>query len=255
MVFRRLFIDIETSPNTGYFWRSGYRINVPYQAITKEGGIICICWKWADEKKVHNVTWKKGNDEQVIRKIASVINEADEVVTHNGEKFDLPHIRTRALAHGLRINDHFGSTDTLKVARYKYRFNSNRLDYLGQYLGLGGKIHTPPDLWGRVMDGDKKALSDMVTYCERDVRLLEKVFGRLMEHARPTVHVGVAAGGDRLTCPNCGSPNTKVNMTRTTAVGTIRRLMYCKGCHRFFTVADGTYRSVLKVREMIKPKP
>jgi len=254
MGFRRLFLDIETSPNVGYFWQSGYDLKIPYHNIKTERGIICICFKWADESKVKSLTWEKGNDKSMLKALAPVLADADEVVTHNGDRFDLPHIRTRALFHNVRINDGFASCDTLKVARHKYKFNSNRLDYLGRFLGLGTKINNPPDLWDRVMQGEKKALADMVTYCKQDVLLLEAVHGKLMEFARAKTHVGVCAGGDRLSCPHCGSVNAKLDKTRTSSVGTITRQMECKGCRRFYTVADGVYQSVLKRRKLLAEK-
>ncbi len=254
MAFRRLFLDCEVSPNVGHFWQPGYKVSLSYHNITKERAIICICYKWADEKTVHHIAWDGGCDKAMLKKLGPVLSQADEVVTHNGDRFDLPWIRTRALLHGVRLSDGYASADTLKVARYKYKFNSNRLDYLGKFLGLGAKIQNPPDLWTRVMNGEKKALADMVTYCKQDVLLLEAVHGKLMMFAKAHTHVGVCAGQDRLSCPHCGSLNAKVDKTLTTAAGMIRKQMECKGCHKYFTIADGTYRSVLKARELLKAK-
>lgn len=254
MTFKRLFLDLEVSPNIGYFWQSGYDLKIPYHNIKVERAIICACYKWADESKVKFLTWEKGDDKAMLKALAPVLADADEVVTHNGDRFDLPWVRTRALFHKVRIDDRFASCDTLKVARHKYKFNSNRLDYLGRFLGLGTKIHNPPDLWDRVMQGEKKALADMVTYCKQDVLLLEAVHGKLMDFAKPPTHVGVATGGDRLSCPYCGSMNCKVQQTRVTAAGTVRRKMECRSCGHFFTVADGVYRGVLKARELLAKK-
>ena len=44
--FKRLYLDIETSPNIGMFWESGYKKNISYDNIIKERAIICICYKW-----------------------------------------------------------------------------------------------------------------------------------------------------------------------------------------------------------------
>ena len=216
--------------------------------------MICVCYKWADHKEVQSLKWDRGDDAAMLRKLATVLDQADEVVTHNGDRFDLPWIRTRALLHDISINDCFASADTLKVARHKYKFNSNRLDYLGRFLGLGTKLQNPPDLWMRVMDGEKKALDQMIAYCKQDVLLLEKVHGKLMKFAKPHSHVGAHTGGDRLSCPYCGSMNTKVNLSRYTPSGMMRRQMKCKACDHFFTVADGVYRGVLKAREKLATK-
>jgi hypothetical protein len=42
--FKRLFYDIETSPNIGFFWSSSYKANIPHDNIIKERAVICICW-------------------------------------------------------------------------------------------------------------------------------------------------------------------------------------------------------------------
>ena len=254
MAFRRLFVDIETSPNVGYFWQPGYSVNLSYQSIKKERAIICICYKWEDHKEAKSLTWDKGCDKKMLARWADIVKGADEVVAHNGDKFDMAHIRTRCMFHGIKLVETYTQVDTLKIARYRYKFNSNRLDYLGKALGVGGKIQTPPDLWDRVMDGSRKALREMVDYCKRDVVMLQDIYTRLAGYHKATTHIGVAAGGDRLTCPHCGCAHTKVDKTRTTAAGMVRREMQCKGCGRYWTVADGTYRSVMKVREMMKRK-
>lgn len=254
MAFRRLFVDIETSPNVGYFWQPGYKVSIHHAAIKEERGIITICYKWADRSEPQSLTWKNGCDKEMLRKWANIVSHADEVVAHNGDKFDFPHIRTRCLSHRIPLKETYTQVDTLKIARYRYKFNSNRLDYLGRFLGVGGKMETKSDLWDRVLNKERGALKEMVDYCKRDVLMLEQVYERLANYSKATTHVGVAADGDRLTCPHCGCTHTKVDKTNVTSVGTIRRQMTCKGCGRYWTVADGTYRSVMKLRAMMAKK-
>ena len=65
---------------------------------------------------------------------------------------------------------------TLKLSRSKFKFNSNKLDYIAKYLGMGEKIKTEFGLWKDiVLNKDKDAMAKMVKYCQQDVRLLEKV--------------------------------------------------------------------------------
>ena len=254
MAFRRLFVDIETSPNIGYFWQPGHKVSIHHAAIKHERAIICICYKWADRAKAESLTWKQGDDGDMLRKWAKIVAHADEVIAHNGDKFDFAHIRTRCLSHNIPLKETYTQVDTLKIARYRYKFNSNRLDYLGRFLGVGGKMETAPDLWDRVLNNERGALKEMTDYCKRDVLMLEQVYEKIANYSRAYTHVGVAADGDRLSCPHCGGIHTKVDKTKVTSVGTIRRQMTCKSCGRYWTVADGVYRSVMKVREMMKRK-
>ena len=84
---RRLFFDIETSPNIGLFWEAGYKKNIDYSNIIKERGIICICYKWEDEKEVQSLQWdSKQSDKSMLQKFVQVANMSDEMVGHNGDR-------------------------------------------------------------------------------------------------------------------------------------------------------------------------
>jgi hypothetical protein len=52
---KRLFFDIETSPNIGYFWRAGYKLNIGHENIIEERKIICISYKSGSIKKIHRL--------------------------------------------------------------------------------------------------------------------------------------------------------------------------------------------------------
>ena len=237
---RRLFFDIETSPNIGMFWEAGFKKRIDYSNILKERKIICICWKWEDEKQVSFLTWdKKQDDKKMLIEFSKVINTADELVGHNGDKFDLAWIRTRCLFHGLQLFPFYQTIDTLKVARSRFKFNSNRLNYIASYLGLGSKIKTEFDLWKSILiNNDAKALEKMVKYCKQDVALLEKVFKKLRQQIPNKVHYGVRFGHDRGTCPECGSDDLVIGKHRTTATGLKKVQFQCKTCGTYHTKTD-----------------
>ena len=130
---RRLYFDIETSPNIGLFWSAGYKQTIDYSNIIQERAIICICYKWEDEKEVSYLTWdKKQCDKKMLQEFIKVANTADELIGHNGDKFDLAWIRTRSLLHKIDMFPTYKTVDTLKISRSKFRFNSNRLNYIAQ---------------------------------------------------------------------------------------------------------------------------
>ena len=65
---KRLFFDIETSPNIGLFWEAGYKKNIDHSNIIKERAIICICYKWEDSKEVGFLTWdSKQSDKKMLQ--------------------------------------------------------------------------------------------------------------------------------------------------------------------------------------------
>jgi uncharacterized protein YprB with RNaseH-like and TPR domain len=202
-------------------WNVGRKISIDYSNIIKERAIICICYKWEDEKEVYGLTWdSKQDDKKMLQEFVKIANQADELVGHNGDKFDLAWIRTRCVYHQLQMFPKYVTIDTLKIARSKFRFNSNRLDYIAKFLGIGGKIKTEFNLWKDiVLNKDKKALEYMVKYCKQDVVLLEQVHKKLSTHIEKKTHYGVIFGQDRGTCPECGSDELTINKRKTTASG------------------------------------
>jgi uncharacterized protein YprB with RNaseH-like and TPR domain len=237
---RRLFFDIETSPNIGLFWEAGYKKNIDVSNIVKERAIICICYKWEDEKTVYYLTWdSKQCDKAMLTKFIEVANTSSEMVGHNGDKFDLAWIRTRCLFHKIEMFPKYITIDTLKIARSKFRFNSNKLNYIAQFLGIGQKIKTEYSLWKDILlKKDKVAMAKMVKYCQKDVILLEKVFKLLRGHVENKSHYGTAFGQDRGSCPECGSDDLVKNNTRYTATGLRKIQLRCNTCHTMHTKTD-----------------
>ncbi len=91
-----------------------------------------------------------------------------ELVGHNGDKFDLAWISTRCLFHKIEMFPKYTTIDTLKVARQKFRFNSNRLNYIADFLGIGQKIKTEYSLWKNILlHKDKAAMEAMIKYCKK----------------------------------------------------------------------------------------
>ena len=232
---RRLFFDIETSPNIGLFWEAGYKKNIDYSNIIQERAIICICYKWEEEKEVYALQWdSKQNDKAMLQKFIEVANQANELVGHNGDKFDLPWIRTRCLYHRVELFPKYTTIDTLKLSRRQFRFNSNRLDYIASFLGIGRKIKTDFNLWKDiVLNKCDKSMAKMIDYCKQDVRLLEQVHKELRLHDTTKTHYGVLERGDKRTCPECGSNNVNISKTKITAAGTKQIQYQCKDCGKY----------------------
>lgn len=245
--FKRLFFDIEVSPNVVYSWNIG-ETRLSHDNIIKERAIICICYKFEGDSKIHSLTWNKGDDKKLLEDFSKIINSADEVIGHNGDNFDIKWIKARAIYHRISIIPDIQSIDTLKIARKGFRFNSNKLDYLGQYLGLGKKIdHGGFALWKEVLNNSKPALDKMVKYCKQDVNLLEKVFQALNKYTLPKAHIALYNGGSILDCPNCSSKRTISNGLRITATGLSKRRLQCLDCGKYFSIPETTYKSLTKI--------
>jgi len=248
---RRLIFDIEVSPNIGWFWKPDHWMRVNYDNIIIPGRIICICYKWEGERAVYALTWdKKHNEKRMLEKFLREVNKADEIVTHNGNKFDIPWVRTRCAVNHVPMMPHYISIDTYAEVKHKFNFASNKLSYIAKVLGLGEKLDTGGSkLWKQVLMGETElenndfwerlilgnnaaALDKMVRYCQQDVRLLEQVWESLNTYIKPKSHFG---GGTNY-CPECGSNRLVVNQHRITAAGSHRIVLKCRDCGKFHSM-------------------
>ena len=244
-----LIYDLETSPNVGWFWRAGFKQNIGTNQILKERAVICVSYKWAGEDQVYNLVWdKEQNDKFLIEQFVQVLNEADLIVAHNGDNFDIKWLKTRALFHRIPMLPNYKQFDTLKVAKSKLYLNSNRLDYISKFLGFEGKIQTTPDLWNKVVIlNDRETLKDMLEYCDEDVRQLEKVYNELKYLDNPRFHAGVLNGTIKQTSPITGSVNIEHVKTVTTNTGTIKHIMKDLETNRIFEMSDMNYKKFLEI--------
>ena len=165
--FRRLFFDIETSYNIAKVWRTGWKLNIGPHQIIQERKVISVSWKWHDEDKVHNLAWDKDQcDKSMLISFNKVLEQADEVIGHNSDRFDIPWLRTRCLYHRIPFRTYIKSFDTLKKVKSAFNFQSNKLDYIASFLGFGHKLPTNMALWDRIiLNKEPEALKEMVEYC------------------------------------------------------------------------------------------
>ena len=242
---KRLFWDLESAPNVGLFWKSGYKINIPPENIIREKAIICICWKWEGHRRVFSLTWDKGDDKAMVEKFLAVAEEADELVAHNGDKFDIKWFNTQCLIHGLDPIPDFKTIDTLTIARRSFYLNSNKLDYLGTLLLGRGKDQVNYQLWRDILlYNDCKALDTLVAYCKSDVRILERVYAKVSKFSKAKTHMGVFLGKSPATCAHCGSADVRRKKRNITAMGTVRHNMLCNKCHKHYTISNKSYQEI-----------
>lgn len=198
--------DLETGANIVTAHSLFNDRGLPTSAIQQEKYIICGSWKRWGEHKVHHAIVTQSdplNDRAVVHKIYRALCKADAIIAHYGDAFDVRTFNARAIYHGLPPLPPIVQIDTWKLARSKFKFNSNRLDYVGEYLGLGRKKATTADLWDKCREGDAKGLRKMLAYNIQDVRLLEKVFLKLYPYCTAKIDLQALTGV--FGCGHCGS--------------------------------------------------
>jgi hypothetical protein len=234
-----LLLDVETAPSLGWVWQK-YETNVI--DFQRDWYILSYAAKWAHERKIQvkcladYVGYKIDieNDQFLVDDLWRLIDEADVIIAHNGDSFDLPKINTRFLTHKLPPPSPYKTIDTLKIARKIFKFDSNKLDDLGRYLGIGRKLLTTGfHLWRGCMIGDAKSWATMKRYNAHDVELLEKVYYliRAWAPSHPNVNQGQLEQ-----CPKCASKKVQRRGFSYTLLKRKQRYQ-CLNCNGWYTGA------------------
>ena len=204
---RILLFDIETTPMTVHVWGL-YKQRIPHTNILKEWNILSWAAKWLYDDEIHSdiLTSEEaiaGDDKRILKSIWKLLDEANIVIAHNGDRFDLRKLNARFIDNEMVPPTPYKSIDTLKVARREFAFTSYKQDYLTKHFKLEQKLDTNFQLWLDCMDGKQDALDRMAEYNRHDVMGLEDVYLKLRPYIHNHPNLGVLMDQD--VCPNCGS--------------------------------------------------
>lgn len=217
------------------------RLKTPYlnhQDITRDYAIHGAAWKWLGDDKTHCISVSPQNpfnDDAVVKALYDVICEADIIVGHNLDKFDIRKLNTRALVHGLPPIHKIITIDTLKIARKYLDLPSNSLAYIAKMLNVGIEKDESPD-WKAIRAGDREALAYMRQYNKRDVEVTERVYLKLRSYDQGHPRIDKIqdlrdiAGNPILCCSKCGGVNLVKNGYHFSKSGVKKLKFKCKQC-------------------------
>lgn len=242
-----LVIDIETTPVGGYTW-GHYKQNV--LKVTRPSYILCHAYSWYGSGKVqfsgiiddpgftpdtgYNKP-RKSRDRWVVGELFHLLDQADVVIAHNGDKFDIRRINAQFMRHKLGPTSPINTIDTLKEVRRYADFGSHRLAEISVELTDHPKLNSGGlETWFAAMAGESWAWDKMEKYNIRDVEALTDAYTELMpwigQPGRNNPGGNQRAWG--MTCPKMGCKGTKlvVRGHRVTATG-LRYTQYrCSAC-------------------------
>lgn len=127
-----------------------------------------------------NPQWKKGirgDDKELVKQTTALVRSHDVIVAHNGSRFDIPMLRTRALRWHLTPLKDVKLVDPCSIAWRKFKLRSNSLGRIADFVGIKDK-KTPLDMsiWMEVMlNGDAAGMQKIVEHCEADIRVLSGI--------------------------------------------------------------------------------
>lgn len=229
---RILLFDIETSPNLAYSFGGKWEVNIV--AFKKHFEMLSFAYKWLGEKRVEFVSIEGAKDDKgILVQLRKILDEADIVIGHNLDAFDVKKLNARLVFHKLKPSKILATVDTKKVAKRYFGFSSNALDDLGEYLGLGRKVkHEGIQLWLECMANDSAAWKRMKMYNVQDVFLLEKIYERLKPWIQNHPNMAKIKEQDS-GCPNCGSSHVQKKGVRANSSG-FRQQMKCTSCDSWY---------------------
>lgn len=226
-----LFWDLEVAPLLAWMWSlSQDRVDPGH--VVQEAFLLGWGAQWRGSSVVHSAVLTPEealaqDDSRVVGEIADLVREADMVVAHNGQRYDLRVLSARVLALGLEPLGPVQMLDTYLLAKRDFRLASLSLGHLAKVLGAPAKQSLPFSEWAKAYRGDYVALRKIRQYVRQDVRTLAAVFEAMLPHYRSLPRLRDGNG-----CPYCGSMDLKKRGVRRTAAATWQRYQ-CGSCGRY----------------------
>lgn len=226
---RILTIDIETRPNLAYIWDLfGKNMSVSNDKLVETSQMICFAAKWLDADETMFFSDHHNGHAEMLGAVWSLLNEADAVVTYNGDRFDNPRINRELISWEFWPPSPYKSVDLYKVVRKRFAFPSGKLDFVAQELGLGKKVqHDGFQLWKDCMADNPEAWDKMREYNIHDVVLTEELFRVMLPWIPGLPSYGAYQGMD--TCPGCGGDALRKEGHAYTRTGRYQRYV-CRDC-------------------------
>jgi transcriptional regulator NrdR family protein len=181
---RILVLDIETAPllvRSYGLWNQ----NISTGFIVKDWYMLSFAAKWVGEKKVHYIDTRDTheNDYEVAQFAWNLMDQADIIVGHNLDRFDVKKLNTRFLKHDIAPLGKKKTIDTLKIAKRYFAITSNKLDYIAKFLKLDGKRkskkYSQQEMWNACCNGVTDAFKENEKYNIQDIVVTENVFDKL----------------------------------------------------------------------------
>jgi hypothetical protein len=225
-----LFFDLESTPMISYNFGL-FKQNISIGQVVEKPHLICWAAKWAHEEDVFGDVntaeeMLAHDDSRISKSLWRAMNEADIIVAHYGNGFDVPLANTRFVINGLPPLSPNKSVDTKQIASKYFKMYSNKLDALAELFGIEGKFDTTFALWKGCMEGKQESIDYMFEYNLQDVLVLEKVYYKLLPYAKNHPNFAVYTEEVEPVCPRCGGhhliPIDKKHVTSVSSFKTLR---------------------------------
>ena len=239
---RILFFDLENTPIEVLTWGL-YEQNAV--AMLKDWELLSVAYCWGNETAITVVDRERQKtDKQLTKTLWKLLDKADVVVAHNAAEFDVKKANSKFAQYGLGPPSPYAIVDTLKIARSRFRFTSNKLDDLAKRLGVSRKMQTGGiELWRGCMANKVDSWNKMRQYNKQDIVVLRGVYERLAPFALARQHPNLANSG-KPQCPRCASLKVRRRGMSSTLVNRYWRY-YCNSCGYWSRARVGIKKGII----------
>lgn len=177
-----ILFDIETTAIEGHAWRPW---DTRLHHITKDWELLSFAYKeLGAPQHTIRVETREGqkSDKALSKKLWKMMNSADVVIAHNGDKFDVRKGNAKFFQYRLGRTRQKVSIDTLKITKRHFALTSYRLNDIAKLLGVKQKAETGGyQLWIDCQSNFPEAWKRMAKYNKQDVVVLEEVYTELLK--------------------------------------------------------------------------
>ncbi len=218
---RILILDVERLDGITqqHWWDRGDLKNryIHHETVIREPRTTIACAKWYDQPDVMRFAeWDEGGRKPFLRKVHTLMAEADIIVGHYLDQADVPWLKgdfyLPRIGHPHRPNlkplPPFKTVDTLKVLRREFKAGApfKSLDAVCQIVGIPAKTdkYDARRMERAVTDKSVEDRERLVEYCAGDVIATQWLYDWLRPHIKNHPALFVDGQSKLDTCRACG---------------------------------------------------
>ena len=196
--------------------------------VTEWPRTICVAWRFVGAKKVEFASEWDDGQQGMHQRIWDAVNQADIVVGHNSQSFDMRALNTGWRDLGIQPPAPYKNIDTLRTAQSVFGDESRTLDALTRRLGIAHKTDRY-DVDRQACAGHKPSQRRIRSYNCGDVVASTELYWAFLPWTKNHPHVAPMLGLDHLVCGRCGSDDVERDGTYSPAVYIYNRYR-CNTC-------------------------
>jgi len=226
-----LVYDIETSYNIGAYFGKKFKVNI--NRLLRHWHLITVAYMWVEvnedgtltpgevglitQRDDPNYTVGSEDDSWIAKRMHRLFDQADILIAHYGDAFDLKKVNSRIFYHGLGPYSWVQTIDTKAEFSRHFGEASNSLGDLVEHFDISEKLDPGGfPLWVRIIeDGDDESWKTMEDYNIQDVVALFKLYLRLrpwigQNNKKKHPNLGHWKRTTAIVCPNCMSTDVQL---------------------------------------------